>query len=359
MKFLITHMYNPNYFGWLYSKYKGLAKKEYKKQLYYHTVIEPFFLADFYSLNLKKLGHQAYDVIANSKNLQKRWTKENVSLPRFLLMGKKNWFYEILKMQIKEIKPDVLINPAMAYIDPEFLKEMKSYVGMMVGQFPEPLPSKYYKPYDFYLSSLPNLVEKVKLMGKKSIYLKLGFQPSVNSRLKGNKKDINVSSVSGFGYCFKERIPLFERICQNFAIQVRGYGEKEIPKQSPLRECFQGPIWGMDMFQLLKDSKIVVNKHADSSHVGNYANNLRMYEATGVGTLLITDWKKNLANLFRPGKEVVVYKNEKECLELIDYYLKNDMEREMIAEAGKERTHSEHAYYNRMKELLDILEKWA
>ena len=41
----------------------------------------------------------------------------------------------------------------------------------------------------------------------------------------------------------------------------------------------------------------------------------RLFEATGVGTLLVTDWKKNLHEMFEPGKEVIVYHSPEECAE--------------------------------------------
>ena len=85
---------------------------------------------------------------------------------------------------------------------------------------------------------------------------------------------------------------------------------------------------------------------------------MRLYETTGVGTLLITDYKDNLHTLFEPGKEVVAYSSAEECVERIQYYLKHDDEREAIARAGQQRTLREHTYYQRMQELVDIVRKY-
>ena len=57
---------------------------------------------------------------------------------------------------------------------------------------------------------------------------------------------------------------------------------------------------------VLRDSRITLNHHGN---VPAFANNLRLYEATGVGTLLITDWKPDLHEVFEPGKEVVAYRS--------------------------------------------------
>ena len=116
-----------------------------------------------------------------------------------------------------------------------------------------------------------------------------------------------------------------------------------------------GQAWGRDMYRILYNSKITLNHHGD---IAPYANNCRLYEATGTGTLLITDWKVNLHEMFEIGTEVVAYRTPEECAELIQYYLEHEDERETIAKAGQQRTLREHTYYHRMQELIDIVYKY-
>jgi spore maturation protein CgeB len=116
-----------------------------------------------------------------------------------------------------------------------------------------------------------------------------------------------------------------------------------------------GPAWGQEMYQIIRNSKIALNHHGD---IPPYANNMRLFEATGVGTLLITDWKVNLHRLFEVGKEVVVYRTPEECAELIRYYLDHDDEREAIAGAGQRRTLRDYSYHQRMQELVEIVQKY-
>ena len=49
-----------------------------------------------------------------------------------------------------------------------------------------------------------------------------------------------------------------------------------------------------------RGTRIVVNRHIDVAE--GYANNMRLYEATGMGALLITDRGRNLGELFEPGR---------------------------------------------------------
>ena len=82
---------------------------------------------------------------------------------------------------------------------------------------------------------------------------------------------------------------------------------------------------------------------------------MRLYEATGVGSLLLTDEGSNLAELFEPGREVVTYAGVDELVEKARHYLAHEDERRAIAAAGQARTLRDHTYELRMRELAEIL----
>src|SRR5262249_56992222 len=112
----------------------------------------------------------------------------------------------------------------------------------------------------------------------------------------------------------------------------------------------QPPLWGYDMYRQLQQAQITLNIHVDIAE--DFAGNMRLFEATGSGSLMITDWKVNLHEMFEPGKEVVAYRSAQECIELIQYYLEHDNERERIADAGQQRTIREHTYSRRVQRLM-------
>ena len=103
---------------------------------------------------------------------------------------------------------------------------------------------------------------------------------------------------------------------------------------------------------------VLEDRHQSSRRRGAVGNNLRLFEATGTGALLLTDWKENLSEMFEPGKEVIAYKSPEECLELLTYYLEHDEDRAAIASAGQKRTLKEHTYLQRMEEFVAIVEKY-
>lgn len=115
-----------------------------------------------------------------------------------------------------------------------------------------------------------------------------------------------------------------------------------------------GVVWGREMYEVLRRSKITLNHHGD---VAPYANNCRLFEATGMGALLVTDWKANLSELFEVGKEVVAYRSTEECADMIRHYLKDEEGRMAISRAGQARTLRDHTYRRRMQEFVDITDK--
>ena len=87
--------------------------------------------ADFYSSNLKKIGYEAWDVVANLEPMQKHWANENgikfkdyewnLTFKRGFLpwikKKKKQWLYEILRSQIHAFKRDIIYSMSIETID--------------------------------------------------------------------------------------------------------------------------------------------------------------------------------------------------------------------------------------------------
>ena len=79
-------------------------------------------------------------------------------------------------------------------------------------------------------------------------------------------------------------------------MQVYGYGAQNLPYNSKIRKNHRGERWGVDMYDILSRTKISFNRHINVAEKN--ANNMRLYEATGMGSLLLTDKKDNLKKLF-------------------------------------------------------------
>lgn len=372
MKIVIIDTYYPKFLNTFYKKNNNwLTKKYLDKRL--DLINQCFGTSDFYSHHLNSLAHETQDLIVNCMPQQITWANENgmsysyyvTKLPKIFqhlpFVGEKlaamQSLVEIAEVQINSIRPDVLYCQDLSFFPPEVLSRLRKNTKLIVGQIASPLPSEnYVKAYDLILTSFPHFVPRLRAFGVGSEYFRIGFDPRVLEKLGSIKKDIQVSFVGGLSNNHSKAIPAFEYLARNTPIQFLGYGIDSLIKNSPIRKKHLGEVWGLDMYRALARSKITLNRHIDVAE--NNANNMRLFEATGVGTMLITDYKDNLAELFQIGKEVVAYSSAQEAAELINYYLNNPQEAQAIAEAGQARTLRDHTYKQRMEELVPILEHY-
>lgn len=369
MKFLILSTDYPEFLHWLYAQHPRLDERPYQEQM--RMRVESLFGGpDNYSSNLRTLGHEAWDSYANNEFMQKRWAREHGIrlgpdwewefrlrrriVPWVSRVPAQRWFHQILAAQIKHYEPDILLNHAMDGISSRFLKEMKPYVRLLVGQHAAPFPpGEDYGCYDLFISSLPNFVEQFRQKGIPAEFSRLGFEPRWLAAADAGERLFDLTFVGSLFNCHKSRVAMLEILCARIQ-QAKVWTPRidHVPLGSPIRGCYAGPAWGREMYRILSCSKITLNDHGEFAP---YANNSRLYEATGMGALLITDWKQNLHELFEPGKEVVAYHSPEECVELVQYYLEHEEEREAIALAGQQRTLREHTYDQRVRELVEIV----
>ena len=367
MRFLIVETDYPAFLNWLYAQHPDLQHKSYQEQM--QVRLESLVTCElFYSANLKKLGHEAHQIFFNNEAMQTAWAREHgfrintgwqFRLRRgwvpWLSRTNQHWLYDVLTAQIQYYKPDVVLNNDIR-LSPAYFRRMKPRLRLLVGSHGSPLPKDVdFSVYDLMLSVVENFVDHFRKEGAKSELLRLGFEPLVLERLNGTKRSIPVSFVGQVTRAHASRQYWLEYLCQRFPIQVWGPSTNDLRDDSPVIRCHQGSAWGIDMYKILHTSLITLNHHIDVA--ADYAGNGRLFEATGTGTLLLTDWKTNLHKMFEPGKEVLAYRSPEECAEMVQYYLEHDEEAGAIARAGQQRTLRDHTYYQRMQEFEAIIQK--
>ena len=367
MRILILDTYYQDFLSHWYSQNPQASALPYEQQ-WRALQDQCFGTADFYSSNLKQLGQEAAEIVINCEPLQRQWAAEHAISVDGSVRAKLNrgvrrmlrrqshdhWLYPIVAAQIKDFRPDVLYVQDMNSLSRQFLSEIKPYARITAGQIASPMnPRIDFRQYDLVLSSLPHFVDRLRRQGVVSEYLKLGFEPRVLEDLKDGRR-YGAVFVGTFSNLHQNRVRFLERIAPA-GLDVWGSGAEMLDQNSPLRARHHGDAWARDMYQILRRAAIVINHHLDLAE--SFANNMRLYEATGVGSLLLTDWKQNLDQIFEVGREIVAYRSEDEAVELLRYYLEHEEERSRIGTAGQQRTLHEHTYHHRMSELIAILEK--
>jgi len=189
--------------------------------------------------------------------------------------------------------------------------------------------------------------------GKNCDYFKIGFDQRILSKTRQHNRDIDFSFVGGISKYHNYASKNIEYLIKNANLQVYGYGANKLPFNSNIRKKHKGERWGLEMYDILSRSKISFNRHINVAE--NNANNMRLFEATGMGSLLLTDKKDNLRELFEEDREIVTYRSKEEALDKYIYLINKPEELAKIAKAGQLRTLRDHTYENRIRELIQIL----
>jgi spore maturation protein CgeB len=206
------------------------------------------------------------------------------------------------------------------------------------------------------VSQLASLVRSFRALGVRSEVIHLAFEPAILDTLPAAPVvDIDVSFVGSVSADHRQRIALLLAVAERYDLKLWGNLPQALPASSPLHRCFQGEVWGADMYQVLRRSRITLNSHIDFT--GRDAGNMRLFESTGVGAFLLTDFKEALDTLFAPNRDVAVWRSTDDCCAAIGRYLGDDKGRAEIAHAGQARTMAQHTYRHRTSHILALAEE--
>jgi spore maturation protein CgeB len=372
-KLLKASFYYSGVITELYKDKPYLSTMSYSKQ---YEVMQNlnFAWSDSWKIELEKTGrYHVEEIVTNNEVLQKQWAKEN-----HINYSDSEWALSILEAQILNYQPTILFILDYINIPTAFIRKIKkkcpsikltmSWDGVGLND------KNIFSAYDLILSCIPTTCDYYGNNGFKSYYMTYFFDNRILPKLdlKNKKHDFSfVGSLSTWNGLHHKRLNLIKNLVCKTPLKIWSpdkpeHGKfykypqrkrllnanfKEFWQIYNLGKSWQGTAYGLDMYQILSNSKITFNCHGDI--VPNFAANIRLWEATGVGTCLITDWKENLTDFFEIDKEIVTYKNLGECVEKVKFLLSHDSIRQSIAEAGQKRTLREYSP-NKILESFEI-----
>lgn len=401
-RFVKVTTFYRDYLDYYYGKNKNEAERSYSDQ-YNRLMYDSFAWADFFEKNLINIGVDAHEIIYNAEVLQNAWAIEH----GLNLQGK-----ELLLFQLKSIEPDVILFQDSNLFNGEwinYLREQIPQVKLIIGWCCNPFNLNQLnksRSFDFMLTCSPLFQMQFNDLGIKSFQLKHAFDKGILNKI--NIKDIKQTTDFLFTGSFipsmdfhNERTKIIEdllaldvnlkifsklnvdnrviltikqisfvltkfliligleKIVESSITLKKIANLKQIPKNpkfsKKLKTVVRNPVFGLEMFKTLASSKITLNIHGGIA--GNYAANIRLFEATGVGSCLITDWKTNLKELFEIDHEVVAFRTAEECIEKVQWLINHPEEREKIAIAGQKRVLKDHTFEVRAMQLDEIIRK--
>lgn len=382
IRFLKSSTVYSEYLERYYTERPGLDTQPYDDQRR-EIMSDRFGWSDFWKTHLEATGHfTAEEIIYNCAPLQKAWARD-----AGVDYSESNWMIEILQAQLEAFRPDVWFIHGYE-LGPEvrqrFRKKLPSIQWIIGWDGIVKNDTAFYAGSDQILVCHPDSVAYYSARGIRAHHFRLGFENSILDSLVKRSPRHEVTFVGGVSLSesgHNQRMVVLDQVARELPVSywlsgnvgltgsVRGCIAQarrrnlryafdsiaKLPAAIRLGSLSRGSVFGLEMYQTLADSKIVLNVHIDAAR--EKAANMRLFEATGTGSCLVTDWKENLADLFDVDRELVTFKSPQECIAKVRYLLDHEQERTRIAAAGKARTLSDHTLEKSITEFAHELER--
>ena len=207
--------------------------------------------------------------------------------------------------------------------------------------------------YDAYFTYDTQYLKPLKELNPNTYHLPPGADP-----FYAHKEQISLeertypADICMVGTAYPNRINLLMNY-KNHSMKIAGPHWNNAPKE--LAKQALPHVDNIEMVKLFNESKIVLNPYGASKNF--ICPNPRTFEIPASRSFQLTDMPREEKDYFIPKKEIVVYKDEKEFGELVNYYIENDEEREKIANAGYKRVLKEHTMTHRIKKMINIIKR--
>jgi len=314
-----------------------------------------------------ELGWDSKAIIVNIPRLQRAWAHDylkknilrfgwkhgNAMAKRKFLSFFLPYFHSqhwVLIQQTRFYKPDVVLINDLYLFPSSVLKRIRKNCTLIVGHLSSNLGSEIpISSYDVLLSSVPNNLKIAKERGVAVLRLLPGFDvrelPS-----QDNYRDIDCSFV---GQLYGNTIDILVATKKVFPdLQIFSPEKSQELIDAGLGENWSGQAFGKKMYEVLGRSKITLNRHGDIAK--DFAANMRLFEATGMGAALVTDWKPDLITLFREN-EVASYQTLEDLVAVLSRLSHSPSEVQSLGAAGQKRTLNSHTYSQRVEIFSDFL----
>ena len=337
-KIVFLDTYYPQVFNKLPKAYSYEQRVEQLNSLLFGTSF-------FYSAAFKKMGWQAEDVVVNDP-----WFPSHDSAFGWILAS----------------EPDVIYCQDLSWLTDSDISIIKDQKIKLVAQHSCPWAGNdRISKFDLIFSSFPHYLPRIQQLGPQAEFLPIAFGEQVLDYVEPISRDIDITFVGGVGGGafgsghWNKGTELLETVARSFGERFHwyGYGIGNLPHLSALRNCWRGEAWGIDQYKVYARSKIVINRHGEVAE--GYTNNMRCFEATGMGALLLTEESKNLDYYFNKYTECLAYKDTADCVDWIENILSDYRNEESpfaeaepigIAAAGQARTLKDHTYTKRLED---------
>ncbi|ANW00579.1 glycosyltransferase [Bradyrhizobium icense] len=282
----------------------------------------------------------AFYTNGDDEQLQLLWAKENGLRTKNL--------EQILLAQIEQHRTEVFYNLDPIHYGSEFVAKLPGCVKKSVGWRAAPSGSADLTKYDLIVCNFPSILESWRQKGCRVAYFFPAHDPAMDAFAVARGDELDLIFIGGFSRHHVKRSQALRAVASTRGVRARFYLEESrltrlanfLPPLPALhsyrypdevRGIRANPLYGRDAYAAIAKSRIVFNGAVDMA--GEDRGNMRCFEATGCGAVLLTD-SGRYPDGFVDGETMLQYSSPEQIPELIGKLMRDETRAKSIAQAG-------------------------
>ena len=263
--------------------------------------------------------------------------------------------YWLISRYIESFRPDVIFVREPAHIDGEFFNRFRDRCALVALIGCNTNHAQHWDPhrYDALFTLTGEYDRFFKVQGLNSHLFKYGVDERVLHEVTGLPKKHDCTFVGFLGQPSQSRkTKLMNAVAGAVGFKWWGVKGSDISQFPSLERTWQGEKAGLEMLEIYRQSKIVLNDYVDMA--GGTNVNIRTKEVLGVGSLLLTRQADNIRELEQEGA-LATFRDADECVVKIRHFLANDVEREQISAKGLQVALQKFNYRDIANRVMDVI----
>lgn len=238
---------------------------------------------------------------------------------------------------------------------PEAVARLRREGVRTVFWFPDPVIGlgralMFLAPYDALFFKEPHLVERLRATTRIPVYYlpeacnPRWHRPTVPA---GTEPFLIIA-----GNMYPSRVKLIEQLlARGIPLKIYGPNFPRWAGETPARKAHTGlRVFYADKARVFRSAAAVLN----TIHPAEIAGvNGRLFQATGSGAAVLTEFRPVVPDLFKVGEEVLTYRDLDELEEQATRLLSEDGLTSRLGDAASERSHRDHTYEHRLTTILE------
>jgi spore maturation protein CgeB len=259
-------------------------------------------------------------------------------------------------------RPDLTLVVKGGPFDGEFIRRFRARVDTrVVNVFPDnPLwmiPFESVEAYDVFFTKERYALRALQHAGLRNLhYLPMYCVPALHHpvTLRDDERARYGAALSFVGsrYPYRER---FLRELAGYPLRVWGGGWTTARDPAVRAMVAGGPVWGREKLCVYSGSTLSLNQHHPMNDIVGV--NTRTFELAAAAACQVVDFKDDLATLFKPGEELITYRDLADLKRQLDYYLAHPDEAAAVGANARRRALAEHTLRRRIEEIVATVEE--